>query len=160
LAFVPSPELLYQLPIVQMKATQAKATAEQIQNHAKSARTLAQLGSLIEAGTLPTAELEDFVAGLPRIIKKAAELPEEHLFIAPSWEIVRSGDGLSVRVISNPQARNIGALVAAPETRAGLCRRLELAHRFSRKQNNRLRIHGVEARAFKVFSSDLETKSL
>ena len=35
----------------------------------------------------------------------------------------------------------------------------EVARRFARKQNNRSRI-GVEARAFKVFSCDHETKSL
>jgi hypothetical protein len=39
LAFDPSPELLYQLPSVQMMAKVAEATAEQIQNNQKSART-------------------------------------------------------------------------------------------------------------------------
>jgi hypothetical protein len=104
LVFNASPELLLHLAVVQSKAAFARSTAEAIQNDRKSARTFAKLASLIEAGTVSKADLEDFLAGLPLITKKGISLPDEHMFIASSWEIIRSGDGGSIRVNSTPQA--------------------------------------------------------
>lgn len=102
----PSPELLLLLPVAQMNAVVARAACEKIQSDRRKAPILARLATSIEAGTLSKEEIEDFLSDLPQIIRKGAELPDMHLFIAPNWEVIRPGDGRSVRVISNPQARD------------------------------------------------------
>jgi hypothetical protein len=101
-----SPALSLHLAVLTMKSIEARAISEKIQSDKRKASLLARLAASIEAGTLSKDELQDFLSSLPRTIRKAADLPEEHLFIAPNWEIIRSGDGRSVRVISNPQAGN------------------------------------------------------
>jgi hypothetical protein len=88
------------------RALLLEATSEKIQSDRRKASILARLASSIEAGTLSKKEIEDFLSNLPQIIRKGAELPDVHLFIAPNWEVIRAGDGRSVRVVSNPQARN------------------------------------------------------
>jgi hypothetical protein len=100
----PSPELLLHLAVLPMKAIEARAISDKIERDNRKTSVLARLATSIEAGTLSKQEVEDFLSDLPRTIRRAPDLPEEHLFIDPNWEIVRSGDGRSVRVISNPQA--------------------------------------------------------
>jgi hypothetical protein len=102
----PSPAVSMHLEVIRMKARVAQAISEKIQSDKRKDAVLARLGTLIEAGTLTQPELEDFLASLPRTIKKAADLPDVHLFIAPNWEVIRSGDGRSVRVSPIPQAGN------------------------------------------------------
>jgi 5-methylcytosine-specific restriction endonuclease McrA len=99
-----SPALLLHLAAVRSKAPTARAISEKIESDKRKASLLVRLATSIEAGTISKEEVEDFISDLPRIIRKAADLPEEHLFIAPNWEIIRSGDGRSVQVNSTPQA--------------------------------------------------------
>ena len=93
-----SPELLVHLQVVQMKARQARAISDKIQNDRKNkASLLTRLAANIEAGKLTKKEVEDFLSGLPRTVKEAAS-PGVQLFIAPNWDVLRGGDG-SVRVV-------------------------------------------------------------
>jgi hypothetical protein len=101
-----SPALLLHLATVRSRAPLAQAISEKIQSDNRKGRLLARLAASIEAGTLTKEEIEDFLSDQPQIVLKGAELPEVHLFIAPNWEVIRASDGRSVRVISNPQARN------------------------------------------------------
>ena len=101
-----SPQLLLHLSVVQTKAVVALATFKKIQSDRRTASLLTRLTASVEDGTLSKEEIEDFLSDLPQIILKGAELPQVHLFIAPNWEVIRPSDGRSVRVISNPQARN------------------------------------------------------
>jgi hypothetical protein len=104
-----SPELLLHLMVVRSKAIQAQQISQKMQNDRKKARTFALLATdiekSIENGTVTKEGLEQFLSSLPGIIKKGVDLAEEHLFIAPDWEIIRGSDG-HVRVVSNPQARD------------------------------------------------------
>jgi 5-methylcytosine-specific restriction endonuclease McrA len=99
-----SPVLLLDLTVVRSKVTEARGISEKIQSDQRKTPILVRLATSIENGTLTKEEIEDFLSDLPRTIRKGLDLPEVHLFIAPNWEVIRSGDGRSVRVISNPQA--------------------------------------------------------
>jgi hypothetical protein len=97
--FSPSPEYLLQLVQAQSRARMAVAIYERINRDAKKEAVLARLDSAIEQGTLTKAEIESFLADLPRMIKKGAELPDQRLLISSSWEFTRSGDGRTITLV-------------------------------------------------------------
>jgi hypothetical protein len=98
-----SPVLVLNLAVVISKATEARGVSEKIQSDKRKTPILVRVAKSIENGTLTKEEIEGFLSDLPRTIRKGVDLPEVHLFITPEWEVIRSGDGRSIRVISNPQ---------------------------------------------------------
>jgi hypothetical protein len=98
-----SEQLLLNLMVVRSKAPEARAISEKFRSDQKKAALLVRLATSLENGLVTKEELEALVCDTPLSVRKGVDLPEVHLFIAPNWKIIRSGDGRSVRVISNPQ---------------------------------------------------------
>jgi 5-methylcytosine-specific restriction endonuclease McrA len=94
-----SPQLLLHLKVVRSKASNARKVAQRIQADQNKDKILGRLASAIEAGAVTEAEIEQFISDLPRIVRKAADLPDVRLYISPNWDVLRSGDGRFVRVV-------------------------------------------------------------
>ena len=100
-----SPQLLLHLGLIRVRASNAKKVAEKIQVDGNKDKILGRLASHIEAGAVSAAEVEQFISDLPRIVRKAADLPDVRLCVSPKWDVLRSGDGRFVQVVvSSPHA--------------------------------------------------------
>jgi hypothetical protein len=98
-----SEQLLLNIMVVRSKAPEARGISEKFLSDQKKAALLVRLATSLENGLVTKEELEALVSDTPLSVRKGVDLPEVHLFIAPNWKIIRSGDGRSVRVTSNPQ---------------------------------------------------------
>jgi len=94
-----SPAVALILAQVRSKARLAEAIADGIERDSKKAPLIAKLAHAVTAGDITKEEIEQLLAGLPVLIRKAAELPEEVLLIAPGWKIVQRIDGRDLVIV-------------------------------------------------------------
>lgn len=93
----PSPSFSVWRGIVVMNGRIARAIAEGIEAERGKAPLLAKIASAVEAGDLTKDEIQEFLRGLPEIIRKAMEIPEKLLQIAPGWLVVQRNGNSTVR---------------------------------------------------------------
>jgi hypothetical protein len=99
----PSPALALYFTQVRLNARLARMTAETIDRDAKKAPLLAKLEKAVAAGDITETDIQEILRGLPVVVKKAVELPDNRIFLAPGWEIVeRQGRG-DIAVIRTPE---------------------------------------------------------
>jgi len=88
----PSPE--FQLAFMGARAhgPVARAISETIDLDSRKAPLLAKLERAVSAGDIQRKDLEDFLSGLPELVRKGVALTQV-LHIAPGWELIIEGSG-------------------------------------------------------------------
>jgi hypothetical protein len=93
-----SPQFVLHLMHVRSKAGLAASIAAKLSEDRGKAPLLAKIMEAVSVGDITREEIEELIRDLPVVIRKAFELPEERLLIAPGWEIVeRNGSQAVVR---------------------------------------------------------------
>jgi hypothetical protein len=106
----PSPAFALYLTQVRTLSGLAKAVANNIEQDHRKAPLLAKLEAAISAGDISQAEIQDLISGLPMIVKKGFEVPDEHIFIAPGWEIIERKGGRDIALVRAPGGTGITSL--------------------------------------------------
>ena len=99
LSLVPSPMTTVTLVLVRSRAGYAKDIAVKIKNDIRKASLLAKLAVAITAGDITQVDIRQLLDGLPLDIQRGAAGPEEVLFIAPGWKVVRNMESLDFTII-------------------------------------------------------------
>jgi hypothetical protein len=100
----PSPAVALHFSAVRMNARVAKLIAETIDRDRRRALLLAKLEKAVSAGDITEADIQEILRGLPVVVKKAVEVPDNRIFLAPGWEIVERQGGRDTVVVRSPDS--------------------------------------------------------
>lgn len=78
----------------------AQTISEGIEKDARKAPLLAKLEQAITAGDITQIEIENFLAGLPTMMRRSAVLPDDVLLITPHWQVVVAGHDESIFTVA------------------------------------------------------------